>query len=348
MLEPILGVLAATGAATFYSLGVALQALDARQTQSNEYLRPGLMRRLIKQSRWLFGTGLSILGWPLQLLALALAPLILVQPAMASGLLVLLVAGEHLLGERAGRREQVAVGAIVLGVIGAALCAPPNTTSHAPYAVLTLVLGGLALASLLPYIMLSLFHRPSTGITMVGAGLAFGWSGVATKLVVDDLQRGRFGFAIVWAIATGVASVIAALSEMSALQSRPAIQVAPVVFVIQTAVPVILAPVLLEERFTETPLNGAPLAVSLAVLIVGAVVLARSPLLVALLEAEHAPAPGDQTGRGPTEPVSTESGSAESRSASSRTTMRAMPDEDAVEEPEASTTRTSPARTARR
>ncbi|HVR04646.1 MAG TPA: hypothetical protein VMS02_01305, partial [Solirubrobacteraceae bacterium] len=194
MLETILGVLAATGAATFYSLGVALQALDARLTHDDEYLRPGLMARLIKQSRWLFGTGLSMLGWPLQLLALSLAPLVLVQPAMASGLLVLLLVGERLLGERAGRRERVAVCAIVLGVIGAALCAPPNTTSHAPYAVLTLVLGGLALASLLPYIMLALLHRPSTGVTMVGAGLAFGWSGVSTKLVVDDLERGHFGF----------------------------------------------------------------------------------------------------------------------------------------------------------
>lgn len=354
MLDTILGLLAATGAATFYSLGVALQALDARETHADEYLRPGLMRRLIKQSRWLFGTGLSILGWPLQLVALALAPLVLVQPAMASGLLVLLLVGERLLGERAGRTEHVAVCAIVAGVIGAALCAPPNTTSHAHYAVLTLVLGGLAVASLLPYIMLTLFHRPSTGVTMVGAGLAFGWSGVATKLVVDDLANGRIGFAIAWAAATGIASVIAATSEMSALQSRPAIQVAPVVFVIQTVIPVVLAPVLLGERFTETPLSGAPLALSLAVLLVGAVVLARSPLLVALLEAEHRPAPGGQAERGPEEeeeeeePVSAESGSAESRSASSRATVRSMPRAQAAAEPEASRTRTSPARGARR
>ena len=46
---------------------------------------------------------------------------------------------------------------------------------------------------------------------------------------------------------------------MSALQSRPAIQVAPVVFVTQTLVPVVLAPLLLGERFSDTPLGGIPL-----------------------------------------------------------------------------------------
>ena len=57
-----------------------------------------------------------MLGWPLQLLALSLAPLVVVQPALALGLPVLMVMGERMLGERAGRREYLAVGAIVLGV----------------------------------------------------------------------------------------------------------------------------------------------------------------------------------------------------------------------------------------
>ena len=43
---------------------------------------------------------------------------------------------------------------------------------------------------------------------------------------------------------------------MSALQARPAIQVAPVVFVTQTVVPVVLAPLLFGESFADTPLGG--------------------------------------------------------------------------------------------
>jgi hypothetical protein len=337
MVELILGIAAAVGASALYSLGVALQALDARQTPSEEYLRVGLMRNLIKRRRWLMGTGLSLLGWPLQLLALSLAPLVVVQPAMAAGLLVLLLVGERMLGERAGRREHLAVSAIVLGVIGAALCAPPHTTTQAPDLVIAIVLGALGLASLLPYMMLRLSQRPPAVITMAGAGLAYGWSGVATKLASDNLAYGLLGIAVLWGLATAAASAIAALSEMSALQSRPAIQVAPVVFVIQTAVPVALAPVLLGERFTATPLSGAPLAASLAMLIVGAAVLARSPLLLALMEGERGV---EENGE---ERVSVASGSGESPSPSSQETMRSTPCTEASD-PSTATTSTSPAR----
>jgi hypothetical protein len=282
--ELVLGIMAAVGASTLYSLGVALQAMDARQTPRHEYLRLGLARNLIKRGRWLLGTGLSLLGWPLQLLALSLAPLVVVQPAMAAGLLVLLVVGERMLGERAGRREHLAVGAIVVGVVGAALCAPPHTDTQASDTVIAITLTALGLASLLPYIMLRFFRRPPAMVTIIAAGLAYGWSGVATKLASDNLAYGFLWIAVAWGVATAAASAIAALSEMSALQSRPAIQVAPVVFVMQTAVPVALAPVLLGEHFTETPLNGVPLALSLLILLGGAVMLARSPLLLALIE----------------------------------------------------------------
>ncbi len=76
--------------------------------------------------RWLLGTGLSILGFPLQVLALPLAPLVVVQPALAAGLLVLMFLAQRMLGEHAGRYEYMAMGAIVIGVLGAALSAPPR------------------------------------------------------------------------------------------------------------------------------------------------------------------------------------------------------------------------------
>jgi drug/metabolite transporter (DMT)-like permease len=358
--------MAAVGASTLYSLGIALQAMDAKQTPQREYLRLGLALNLIKRGRWLLGTGLSLLGWPLQLVAVSLAPLVVVQPAMATGLLVLLVIGERMLGERAGRREHLAVSAIVVGVLGAALCAPPHTYVQASDAVLAIVLSTLGLASLLPYIMLRLARRPPAMLTIVGAGLAYGWTGVATVLASNNLHYGFIWVAVAWGLATAAVSATAALSEMSALQSRPAIQVAPVVFVIQTAVPVALAPVVLGEHFTETPLSGVLLALSLLTLMGGAVILARSPLLLALMEVEpvsaesepqdEAAEPGDaQVGRteapdGPADPqrerVSLASDSAESPSERSQETRRSTPRTEAPD-PAAPTTRTSPARVGR-
>jgi hypothetical protein len=330
MLELILGILAAIGAATLYSLGFSYQALEAREAPNDEHLRPALALRLLTRARWLGGTGISMLGWPLQLAAVALAPLVVVAPALALGLPVLMVLGERMLGERAGRRERLAVAVIMLGVAGAGFCAPARSDTHAHWATLALVLGALAAASLLPYLLLRL-GRPLPFVTMLGAGLAFGWSGVATKLAYLDLHNAYIGAAIGWSLATGGASAVATLSEMSSLQRRPAIQVAPVVFTIQTAVPVALAPILFYESFASTPLSGVPLGVSLALVLAGAAVLARSPLLLALMGGE---------------PISHDRGSAPSPSAPSEETIRSSPATEA-DDPSSVTTSTSPARSGR-
>ena len=322
-----MGIAAAVAASALYSLGVALQAMDAKRTPHTEHLHPALALNLVRRARWLAGTGLSMLGWPLQVVALLLAPLVVVQPTMAMGLLVLLFFGERLLHERAGRREHLAMAAIVVGVVGTALCAPARSSTHTNNLTVTLVLVALGLLTAAPYIV-NRVRRPGASLTMVAAGLGFAWSGVATKLFSDDLSQGRLWFAAAWGLSTAAASAVAALSEMSALQMRPAIQVAPVVFVTQTIVPVMLAPLLLGESFSSTPLGGVPLTLSLAVLVTGAAALARSPLLLALMEGEA---------------VNEPRGSTESPSERSRETMRSSPTtEDGL--PSTETTKTSPAR----
>jgi hypothetical protein len=327
----VLGIAAAVAASTLYSLGIALQAMDAKQAPHGEHLRLALVWRLLRRARWLLGTGLSILGWPLQVVALLLAPLVVVQPALAAGLLVLLFLAERMLGEHAGRSEHLATVAIVIGVIGAALTAPPRSSGHgSENLAIALVLIAIGLASLLPYALRPIM-RPPAVLTMVGAGLAGAWSGIATKLASDDLANGHVGLAIAWGLSTALASGVAVLSEMSALQERPAIQVAPVVFVTQTVIPIVVAPLLFGESFADTPWGGVPLTASLALLIGGAAALARSQLLVALMDGER---------------VSQSSGSAPSPRAPSHEISRSSPETDAGD-PSSSTTSTSPARVVR-
>jgi hypothetical protein len=305
--------------------------MDAKEAPHEEHLRLALVLGLLRRVRWMTGTVLSLFGWPLQVLALLLAPLAVVQPALAAGLLVLMFVAERMLGERAGRYEYLAVSAIVLGVVGAALCAPDRSTSYTTsHLTLTIVLAGLALASLIPY-LLSTMRHPHPEVTMVCAGLAFGWGGVATKLASDDLSGSHLLLAGVWALATAASSGVGVLSETSSLQSRPAIQVAPVVFVTQTVVPLVLAPILFGEHFGATPLGGVPLVASLSLLVVGAAALARSPLLLALMEGQ---------------PVSDSSDSTPSPSERNEETMRSSPSTESAE-PSSSTISTSPARIGR-
>ncbi len=151
MVDLVLGIGAAVGASSLYSLGIALQAMDAKEAPIDEHLRLALIRNLLRRARWLAGTGLSILGWPLQVVALLLAPLVVVQPTLAAGLLVLLFLAQRMLGEHAGRYEHVMMCAIVLGVLGAALTAPPLGNTQASDETIAIVLvgaGGVELPAL--------------------------------------------------------------------------------------------------------------------------------------------------------------------------------------------------------
>src|SRR5437016_5657987 len=98
--ETIGGIAAAAIAAACFDGGLAIQAMDARAEPTKHGLSPRLIARLMRRRRWLAATGLALAGWPFHLIALALAPLSLVQPTLALGLVLLLYLGHRLLGER--------------------------------------------------------------------------------------------------------------------------------------------------------------------------------------------------------------------------------------------------------
>ena len=113
-------------------------------------LRPSLIGDW-RRPRWLAGTALGVVGWPLQAAALLLAPLTVVQPALAFGLVLLLVLGARTLHEPVGARDVLAVGAIIAGVAFLAVVAPPTSSHHVGGWPLALVLGGRAAVALAPY-----------------------------------------------------------------------------------------------------------------------------------------------------------------------------------------------------
>src|SRR3954454_21162620 len=91
--EIVLGFALALVAACCYETGYALQAIEARRAPAERALKPSLMAHLIQRPIWVGATALSLLGWPLQIFALAPAPLTLDQPLLALGLILLLVLG---------------------------------------------------------------------------------------------------------------------------------------------------------------------------------------------------------------------------------------------------------------
>ncbi len=282
-----LGIACAVGASLLYNTSIALQALEARDVSPEYGLQPSLIGKLLRNRRWLGATLLGLAGWPLEIGALLLAPLTVVQPCLVSGLVLLLWLGVTRLGESLGRREYAAVAAIAAGVVGVALCAPDRTTDHAGTVAITVALALVAMPILLPYALRR--DAKATGtLAVVSAGFGYAWTAIASKLLTDELDSGALWVALVWLATAAASEGLALLSEMSALQRRPATRVAPVMFAVQVLVPVILAPLIFEERWSTTPLGGVVLVAFVLVALGGVVLLAGSRAVGAVLESAHA------------------------------------------------------------
>src|ERR1700744_2251163 len=206
-----LGIICAIGASALYNTSIALQALEARDVGQEHALRVSLIGRLIKNPRWLLATGIGLLGWPLEIAALLLAPLTVVQPCLACGLVLLLWLGVTRLGEKPGRREYGAVGAIVLGVGGIAWAAPARTTSDAGAVPIAIALALVTIPVVAPSLVRGRAGAAGT-LAVVAAGFGYAWTAIASQLLTDQLSAGAGFVAAIWLAAAAPPPRVALLT----------------------------------------------------------------------------------------------------------------------------------------
>jgi drug/metabolite transporter (DMT)-like permease len=285
--DSLIGLLLAALASCCFNLAIVIQAAEARAVpqQHDGGMSLSLIGRLLQRPRWLAGLALSFLAIPLQTVALMLAPITLVQPADAVGLVVLLIAGVKMLHEPVGRREILSVAAIFVGVMGVVLAGVEHTDSHAPTRVLLMVLIPLALIALIPYMVRG---RVPSIVMVLGAGLTFALGAFALKLIADALSAGHWLSVLAWGTAAALFSILGVNGEMSALQRLPVARVAPVIFAVELIVPVILGPLIGGETWPSDAPQLALLLGSLALTVGGAAVLMTSGPVSGVLAAEHA------------------------------------------------------------
>jgi drug/metabolite transporter (DMT)-like permease len=281
-----LGFALAVGAACCYDTGYALQALEARRAPAQAALRPALLVHLLQRPVWVGATLLSLAGWPLQVLALQHAPLTLVQPTLALGLLLLLALGMRILGEHVGRREVAAVIAIIAAVAVIASVSPTQSGEVPRNTGLVITLALLVAIAILPYAT-STFRRSPAALLVIGAGAADGLAAFVAKLVAEDASAGRWAALVAWAAGAGAVVILGVISESTALQRAAATRVAPAVLSMQIAIPVLLAPLVGGESWGDTPLGGAVLAAALGILVGGIVLLAGSPVVAGVVAGQH-------------------------------------------------------------
>lgn len=271
----LLGLASALVASALFNVGLALQALEARATPKSLSLRVSLLVRLLHRPRWLIGWLLGIIGIGPQVLALATAPFVVVQPALAVGLLLLLGIGSRTLGERVGIPGWIGVVSIVAGVALVAAGAPAHAETHRGILAVAAVVAALSIAGLVPFAVRGT-RLDSALLVMVASGAGFAATNIATKLMSDDIDSRDFASAVIWAVVGVGMGVAATLTGMTAFQRRSATIVVPFTTAVQTFLPIVMEPLFLRERWTSAPLGGAPIVAGLLVAVVGTTLVART------------------------------------------------------------------------
>jgi hypothetical protein len=280
----LVGLLAALVASVLFNVGMALQALEAKKAPRELALKGTLVLRLLRRPLWLLGSALGIVGIAPQVLALSEAPFVVVQTALAGGLLVLLWLSVRTLGEQVGAHDLVGVGAMIAGIGLVAWGAPTHVEAHRAGIAVVLVVAGLSAAAVAPWLLRN--TRVVTPLVLiVASGCGFAATNVATKLASDDFGLHHVPNALTWSLVVAVMGIVAVVAQMTAFQQQDATVVIPVGFAVQTFFPIVLEPLFLRERLASIPLDGLPIVAGLVLLLAGTVLIARNDAVAELAAA---------------------------------------------------------------
>lgn len=277
--------MAAALASVLYNTGLLLQAEASRREPVSVEFAPGLLVRLVQRGRWLAGSAIAVLGWPLQAFALTRAPLTVVQPLLAVGLIVPLVFGKRMLGEQVAWRDALNIGVLVAGASLLVAVAPPRSEVTGVSSQLVIALAVLA-AVLVCALLLAAVLRDRRGLMlMLAAGVGFSIASITTKLLADAFSRREWVALSIWLAGTAAAGGVALIGEMNALQISAVSTVSALVLALETIIPVTLAPILFGEANGSSVTSIVLRSAALAMTIGAALVLTRTrPVVEALAE----------------------------------------------------------------
>ncbi len=271
-----LGLLLAIASTACDNLGVVLQASEARRQPPELALRLGLVVRLARRRVWLIGGTLILAGFVLQTAALTQAPLTVVQPAIALGLVVLVLASARVLGQRPTVAQLAAITVLGGAVAGVALLSPQ--TESDPGASSLLAIGGVALLIAAgPYALHARTGR-NVSVAALALGAGAGYAGVALlmKAFAESLADGDWLALTLLGPGMALLGGSGFLLEETALSVGRATTVTPLILLLQVGAPVALDIVLFGQGVPRGA-RGAAFLACLAAAVLAAMTLARSP-----------------------------------------------------------------------
>lgn len=292
-------VLLSIGCALAFAVAAALQQFEAAKQPADQELKIGLLGRLLKKPIWLAGIGAQVVGYVMQLVALGLGPIVVVEPIRALQIVFALPLGIRFTHQTATRRDWLSALLITAGIAVFIIVADPRGGETTPgwykWVIATAVVVGVGVGC----VVAGKFTTGGARSALWGtaAGIFFGFQIALLKRVTITFTQGGdiwnnildmltepFVYGAIIFVITGfllVQSAFQAGSLENTIASYTALDV---------IVSVMLGVYLFEEQLNHEDWRIAVIILSFIAIIVGIVMLARSKAL-----AIGAPPPEDGT-----------------------------------------------------
>jgi drug/metabolite transporter (DMT)-like permease len=269
-------------AAMLVGFGFVLQQHAAQQVRSGQFLRLGLIARLIQNRRWLAGLAVLIAGYLLWAWTLGHLALTVTEPLLTTNLIFALVLAVPLSGQALRRAEIVGAVMLTAGVAALSLTrsvrAPGlsfGSFSHWPVA---------GLIALIAVALVQLGRKRSgtarAALTGTAAGLFLGIADAFTRVSVLEIDGHHpFGVLTHWpSYATVMASIIGLWLMQNAFNAAPLHASLPAVTAAEPAAGIVLGVVVFGDVVHITPFLLAIQAAGIAAMVGGVILVARAPI----------------------------------------------------------------------
>ena len=260
------GIALALLATTAYNVGLILEKRALGQMPTLEIRRVmRVVASLLTSRAWLAGFALMLTGLACQTIVLTFEPVSVVQPVLASGVVLVLVLSRLVLRERLRGNEAWCVAAIAVAVVLLALSATGTAESHHadPGSMAAVMIPSIAIGLLVAIGSLRT-RRPGAVVSAVwagaGTGLLYGVAALAIKALSGVLVRHQTPAGLVAGVLSspylyvlGGCLMVAMLLFQAALQAGRASIVIPVSNVTGSTYFIIAGTWLFHEHLPTSP-----------------------------------------------------------------------------------------------
>jgi uncharacterized membrane protein len=285
-MQTVLAVLLAiAGAICFNYGGYLMKVAVVKLPQVKLKLKWSVVKAFFSNKPWLIAFGFTLLGSVFYAVAIAMAPVSIIQPIVGAGVALLAYLAIKNLGERPRRQDLIAIGMSILGVILIGISLMQGIPKKAPpykAAILWLFTGIVVfLAVIIPFLMRGgSGNREAAGLGIC-VGLLYGMTAIFARLLLVDWtnQWHTKGilvlFSSVFLLAWAAVTVPAVIVLQAALQRGMAIIVMPLVAGLSQVIPIMGGMLALGEKFPTSVALTVVRIIAFCMILVATIILSR-------------------------------------------------------------------------